>query len=782
MKKLFSNHVLLGIVLTLLLTFSFFVPNLLLGKIPIPADAVIGLYHPFRDIEVDGFSKGKFPVKNPLATDPVLQTYPWRFIAIGQIKSLNLPYWNPYSFSGQPLAGNIQSAPFSIFNIFFLFMPFNYAWATITILSSVLTAVFMFLFLKSQKLEGKRLSSWAAILGAITLAFSGFYIAWLEWNTIIVSALWLPLILLSINKLFEGKKIRWLLVLCFGLTQTVFAGHAQTALYVYLASFAYSIASYLRNKNRQVLFLTILAYFVSTLIVLPQVMPALEFVNNSARSLDQGYYPNRQDWFIPLQNLLQLVIPDYFGNPTTYNYWGIWNYGEFVSFIGIAAAFLVLIALLRKKVKDYKFFTFLLIVSFLLAIKNPISLLPYKLNIPFISTLQPSRIIFLIDFALCVLSAFGLQIFLNNSQRSKNFKIALLLVVGVFSLLFITATFHSIFPQLADINPQEIALRNLILPAFIAIAVLIISIFSHSKSRKFLIVTLIYLIAIFELYRFSSKFLTFTKQSAIYPRTEIINLLSSEQKPFRVMTTDRRILHPNVSGVYNIESVDGYDPLYLNSYGQFVSSWQADVYDESSNSFGRIITPNKVKSPLVNLLNVKYILTFDELQIPGLIKVAQEGETKLYENKNVMPRIFFVNNVKKVSTQNEFNNLLQPDFILKNATSQDIEFLTEDSQTAVEIISYGDNYIKSKVTTKITKPLIISNVYDPGWSATIDGQKTPIFKANFIMQSILVPNGEHIIELKYVYNNAALSFVIALFGILSAVFVSFYIWLKKYQS
>ncbi|MBI3342484.1 hypothetical protein HY024_05160, partial [Candidatus Curtissbacteria bacterium] len=167
MKKLFSNHALIGIIATFLLSFSFFVPNLLNSKLPIPGDSLLALYHPFRDIAADGYAPGKFPSKNPLTTDPVLQTYPWRLISMRQLKSFKLPYWNPYSFAGQPLAGNIQSAPFYFLNVLFFVMPFNWAWAIQVILSTVLTALFMYFFLKSQKLDGKNLSSIAAIFGAL---------------------------------------------------------------------------------------------------------------------------------------------------------------------------------------------------------------------------------------------------------------------------------------------------------------------------------------------------------------------------------------------------------------------------------------------------------------------------------------------------------------------------------------------------------------------------------------------------------------------------------------
>ena len=60
-KSFFKNY--FGIIIACLITFSFFLPKLIQGKVPIPADVILGLYHPWRDLAFDGFNIGKFPTK-----------------------------------------------------------------------------------------------------------------------------------------------------------------------------------------------------------------------------------------------------------------------------------------------------------------------------------------------------------------------------------------------------------------------------------------------------------------------------------------------------------------------------------------------------------------------------------------------------------------------------------------------------------------------------------------------------------------------------------------------
>ena len=92
-----------------LIVVVFFAKTIFQGILPIPADTIVGLYHPFRDAVAQEYPNG-IPYKNFLITDPVRQQYPWRELAVSIMKQGELPLWNPYQMSGTPLFGNLQSA------------------------------------------------------------------------------------------------------------------------------------------------------------------------------------------------------------------------------------------------------------------------------------------------------------------------------------------------------------------------------------------------------------------------------------------------------------------------------------------------------------------------------------------------------------------------------------------------------------------------------------------------------------------------------------------------
>ena len=45
--------------------------------------------------------------------------------------------------------------------------------------------------------------------------------------------------------------------------------------------------------------------------------------------------------------------------------------------------------------------------------------------------------------------------------------------------------------------------------------------------------------------------------------------------------------------------------------------------------------------------------------------------------------------------------------------------------------------------------VILSDIWDPGWTATVDGQGAQIYRADFMFRGVVVDAGEHEIVLRY---------------------------------
>ena len=757
---------LLPILFLVIITGVFFWQFLFKGLLPIPADTIIGLYHPYRDLYAKDYPNG-IPFKNFLITDPVRQQIPWRKFSIDSFKSAEIPSWNPYSFSGTPNIANLQSASFYPLNVFFLFLPFEYSWSFLILLQPLLAGLFMYFYLKNLKL-----SDLASIFGSVVFAFSGFFVTWLEWGTILHTALWLPLILLSVDKLtflkenhkfsiipssprLQGagnfqfsKNLIWSLILIASLTSSFFAGHLQTFFYLGILSFAYFFFRWFEN-GKQIRILTLFTIYclLFTVLTAIQWIPFLQFLNLSSRISDQNYL-NSVGWFIPWQHLVQFLVPDFFGNPSTLNYWGTWNWGELTGYIGIIPLIFALLALIFKRSKETLFFVSAVVISLIFVLLNPISKLPYQLNLPFISTSQPTRLLFLIDFSLAVLSAIGFNYFSTKTLILRRIRVFYpILILGfLFVFLFIFVQTG----QRLGLNTENltVARRNLFFPFGIFISGAVLLLLSAKLKPKFQNYLLLLLIAItvIDLFRFSAKFNTFSKKEYLFPQTKTISFLQKNLGNYRFATADPRIFPPNFSVIYKIQSAEGYDPLFLNRYAEFIAAInRGEPNIKPPYGFNRIIRLEDFNSNPVDLLGIKYVLSLSEINNPRFHKVFDEGQTKVYENKEVFPKAFFVNRIEASKDKQEtISKMLEEKFDPKITAIVEANMNNKSFGVGIaEIDSYSENKIIIKTNNEKGGFLVLTDSFYPTWHAKIDGISTKIYRTDYIFRGIIVPKGSH---------------------------------------
>ncbi|MBI4099907.1 hypothetical protein HY440_02770 [Candidatus Microgenomates bacterium] len=641
------------VVLLFIYTVVVFRPFFFSGQLPIPADTIVGLYHPFRDLY-----PSDLPFKNFLITDPVRQQYPWRELAIEQLKKEEWPAWNPYSFAGTPLLANIQTAALYPLNFIYWLLPFATGWSLQVVSQIFLGGVFMWLYLRHLKLHPA-----AQSLGILSWVGSGFFVAWLEWNTLAQVALWIPLLLLAIDN-------RWWVIVTLGLTGSFFAGHLQIFFYVLMLTIAYAVA------HRRVSPGLGLSLVAATLLTSFQWLPMITLFQQGVRTVAASDWQN-VGWFLPWQNLAQFFAPDYFGNPATGNYFGIWNYGEFIGYVGLVPLFFSLFAIHRR----HFFWLTILVVSLLFALQNPISEIPFRWQLPLISGTQPTRLLVLVDFSLAMLAAFGLNNYLKTKKPITWWPAGLLTVA--IAVLWLIAWKLGL----------TVSLKNLLLPTGVLLA--IVATFRWPTAA----VAILLAITLFDVSRFGGKFESFSSPAWLYPETKVTQFLEDQAKTdvFRVAALDDRIFPPNFSIPYRLQIVSGYDSIVLANYAKFVGSG------------GRITVPKD--SDVYKTLNVKYILSFDDLDKKDYQLILQEGQTKVFANLKFIPRV--------------------------SLTS---------GQATIEKYSTNEVLIRTQGSSSGT--LVLRDTYYPGWQADIDGQNIPIVVAENLFRSVTVPPGQHLVRFK----------------------------------
>ena len=418
----------------------------------------------------------------------------------------------------------------------------------------------------------------------------------------------------------------------------------------------------------------------------------------------------------------------------------------------------VFIAILSQSAKKYRFWIGIVVVALLFALPTLISYLPFVLKVPILSSIQPTRLLFLVDFSLAVLAAYGSNAFIENS---KNVRWGLVIVsIGVvlgFLWGIIIASRLGIFDASIRVN-LDVSASNLRLPTLLYIGATMLLVASHrlgknNIARNVLLFGFVVLVAA-DLLRFGWKFTPFTPKEYFFPETAIISFLKKQPKPFRVMSVDKRLAPPNTLSFWGIESIEGYDPIISSRYEEFMAAVARGKPDIAPPfGFHRIITLDTGDSPLVPMMNVRYILTLSDLTRPYFSKVFEEGETRVYEDTRVFPRAYLASHILTATTKQEAiedvlkSSVSKESAVVEENVRVDGEPLSPDETASV--VSYEINELRIQAYTRAPRLLVIANGFDEHWKAYIDSQKTQIVRANYIFQGIVLPEGSHSVDVIY---------------------------------
>jgi len=740
---------------------------------PLPGDILLGQYFPWRDYIWEG--KSAFPLKNFELYDVVAQLYPWRHFAIESFKSGFFPLWNPYNLMGSPHLANLPVAAFYPLNLIFFLLPFVKAWTFYIFLQTLLAGCFMYLYLKNLKLN--KLSS---VFGGVAFSFSSFMMMRYEFGITGHTFLWLPLVLFSIDKMKKHFSLGWWLLGVIGLTMIFLGGYLQALIYGFVVAVAYALfrffegirikkLSFVYFQNNHFIF-WLLLFIVPIFLSMIQILPFSEMIKSSSRlemydRADTAY----ENHFLTFDKLITFLVPDFFGNPSTQNFWGSVPYQELAFYDGLVVFLFFLLSFSYWRQKTVKFWLVIFFLTFLFLFKNPLARIPYVLGIPGYEALLPSRLISLVDLCLPILAAFGLSFWQISKDEKRRFKLIfkpLLLMVIIFLILWIIIFF---VPRINSdwVSKVSIVKRNALLPSFYLICSFILIVLSRFWFRKkiSILVFLFLLLTIFDLLRQGRKYNSFVAEELIFPSTKVTNFLSEAKIPPRVMITHSELMPVNSNLYYKIAMLDIYDSIHDKRAEELLAVLNNQDVEAWSFQSGRATFSVNYKSTAIDLLSPDYILTLDkELTEPRFKLIFQEGRTRIYQNQSSYPRVFLT---KEITLERDDKETLKKVLSLasqgekKAILSEPISLNEEplEKKSSAEITDYQPNQVKIKTQSNTEALLVFNDTYNQGWKVFIDGKQNKLLRVNYALRGVKVPSGEHQIVFQY----KPLSFTIGLY-------------------
>jgi len=813
------------------------------GKVLVPFDNL------FADPPWRAFA-AQFGVESPqngLLSDLVLENYAWKQFIREAIRAGELPLWNPYIFAGVPFLAAGQHSALYPLSVLFYVLPLAYAYGPFTLIQLWLAGCFAYIF---GRVIG--LSRPGAALTGLAFCLSTLMIANVVFPMIIAAMSWLPALLAVIEWMARREEHSQrvspsppLLPFIIGAVIVglqFLAGHVEMSYYVVLVAAFYGVwrlaglwrrTGDWRRPAQLLLWLAGMGLAGGALAGV-QIIPLYELVSLNFR---QGSVNYQQviGWAFPLRQILTFLAPDFFGNPahhqvldlTTWQWtqvpggstsWGIKNYVEAASYVGVLPLLLALLGLWRGRRPYVLLFAVLAGVSLLFAFGAPAYALLYY-GLPGFSQLHtPFRWVFPYTFSVAVLAGLGLDALLETRRDpwpGPRLVGGSALMAGLLMLAGIAASLLSRQPAL-DLATRLLAssqaaqkafggpalfysyqVRNLGLLALLLAASGLLVLLAHPIPRRTLGIAALGWVA-GDLLLFGWGF-----NPAVDPRLgeftpPVVEFLRRDQGLFRVTSYGSgNLLWPNAAMLYDIADVRGYDSIIPKQYVEFMNRLEDQSGMLLYNRIAPLRQARSLDSPLLDLLNVKYILSLQPIDRPGY-RLVYDSEVLVYENEDVLPRAFVVPRARVVPDRAALLDALpgldpRAEVLIEGEPSAEAPglALTGDlpalGDRVAEITSYRLTEVRLSVRLDEPAWLVLTDSYFPGWQAYVstDGAEeveVPIYRADGHFRAVGLPAGEHHVRFRYSPMSFKLGLYVSFLGLVALALVAgYWLWGKVYR-
>ena len=720
-------------------------------------------------------------------SDFVLQFCAWKGFAYDHLWSHgSLPFWNPYLFSGSPFITNIQASMFYPFGFFYYLLPPEQAYGYSTMMHCMLGSVLMYLFMR-----GISISPGGSFFSAIVFAYNGYFLGHLYAGhlTFVQAYVWIPLVFYLLRRFVLTLAWRYALAGGLVLGNQMLGGFPQISFYTLLSCLlllCFYGARFLKERafasaaKAGIGFA--LAVATGFTLAAVQILPTLEFTSLSTRAGGVSYAMATYDSLHP-KDLMTFLLPDLYGSPVDSTYWvsvESWHFWEACGYVGIIPLFLVFMRPRHGEMRSIRFFFILLVaVALFLALgkHNPIYPLVYRLP-GFHSFRIPAQILFLYVFGMAALAGMGLHHLGEEGARFNRGAPVFFVAIGALLCLFALALhlypFHFFFQLFRAFSEGSVAHADLSALShrvnlsvdkgvllFFASSLLFLLAKRRPGSPRAYVIPLVACVLMADLFLFGSQFVkTFEfrtppeKVMALqqFPKSSVQGRVVTTGEPFRA----------NDGLMYGFPSVLGYDPLILKRYVQYVFSSQGYVPHDHVVNIESLADP---ESKLLKLLYVK--------------KAFVNGEVQ--ELNNPIPYAVFVgksvlkNEEEVLSFMKSENFDLHQVVVLESQREKGEPFSHPEKPLSgsCEVLQYSFETITLKASVNQPAYLVLSEIYYPGWHATVDGEKAEVLQGNYLFRVIPLAQGEHEVCLRFV------SWPFRIGGVISIVTLVGALWLLQ---
>ena len=741
--------------------------------------------------------------------------------------------WNSNLFSGMPGYLIQLSAKYPYLNDLRKFTDKLMNWRIFLLFTAGLGVYLLMILLGFEPI--------VAFISALAFSLSTHFLGLIEigHNTKFRAIVYIPWIFFAVHYLKEKRNL-----LGLGLTSLFIIGqlrenHPQISYYTFIMVGIYWIFQLFRSiKDKKIpkfavfTVLILAAFIISLLAVAHPYLSNKEFGEYTIRGGSEGLLSHKDtdyvtQWSFHPAEMITFIIPNFYGGVSPY-YWGWMPFTQTSMYMGVIIFLLAILGLIYSRSYLVKILMTVSIVSLLMSFGRHFPFLSNLLlnYLPMFNKFRvPAMVLVLLQFSVVVLAGYGLKLIIRKFEEKdkKFFDLIQKIIIIIAVLFFIFILSSSLFANLnlmqkgeiKDIKEQYVkyygkseGLKNAAykinelrserldklvsdgIQAFILIIAFfgLTLVFGREKISKYVYLFLILALVVIDLLIIDSRFLqNLSPQKVIESKlvkTQTDNFLLNDKETFRIYPMKHPIgreFGKNQWTAYH-QSIGGYHGAKLKRYQEIIENCLT----------AELTYRVPINWNIANMLNAKYVVSNQNLPLENLEYAFHDRKQKLttYKNLEYLPRAWFVKNLETIKEkENIWKRLNNPKFnpATTAIVETEISNVSQPDSTSVDLLDSGLHFLKFEVKTDTTSFLNVSEIYYPaGWKAFLDGKETEIYPANYILRGVVIPKGEHTLEMKFEPETYKWSLQLHLIGILASLIIllvgAFLFYRKNYRT
>ena len=277
----------------------------------------------------------------------------------------------------------------------------------------------------------------------------------------------------------------------------------------------------------------------------------------------------------------------------------------------------------------------------------------------------------------------------------------------------------------------------------------------YGKLKKEYAIGIILVICLVDMWTVNKRYLndemfvSKTVREEPMPKTAAVDhILQDKSLDYRVLNLASSTFNENETSFY-LKSIGGYHAAKLRRYQELIDAYISPemngVFKAVSDASGDMTQVNGDSIyPVLNMLNTKYFI------LP-----LQGGQTVPLANPYTYGNAWFVDHVNYVDNANQELEMLGH-MALRHEAVADKKFeeqlgqsVEQDTLSRVTITAYEPNQLTYEVNSGKGGVVVFSEIYYPGWTATVDGQEQPLGRVNYVLRALQVKPGKHEVVLSF---------------------------------